>query len=89
MSDLYGDIEEFVRCLRRGGLGQLAQSLEDAVLYGATSGEILTNVARLLDPTRPEESRLPEELASQRDDILQRAVRALGDVGQRRAFEPD
>ena len=45
MSDLYGDIEEFVRNLRRGGLGQLAQSLEDAVLYGATSGEILTNVA--------------------------------------------
>jgi hypothetical protein len=44
MSDLYGDIEEFVRSLRRAGLGQLAQSLEDVVLYGATSGEILTNV---------------------------------------------
>lgn len=83
MSDLYGDIEEFVRCLRRGGLGQLAQSLEDAVLYGATSGEILTNVARLLDRTRRESFSLPEELALQRNDILQRTARALGDVGQR------
>ncbi|WP_123809756.1 hypothetical protein [Micromonospora globispora] len=83
MSNLYGDIEEFVRCLRRGGLGQLAQSLEDAVLYGATSGEILTNVARLLERTRRERFSLPEELALQRDEILQRTARALGDVGQR------
>ncbi|PWU47815.1 hypothetical protein DLJ46_13510 [Micromonospora globispora] len=83
MSNLYGDIEEFVRCLRRGGRGQLAQSLEDAVLYGATSGEILTNVARLLERTRRERFSLPEELALQRDEILQRTARALGDVGQR------
>ncbi|WP_200213451.1 hypothetical protein [Micromonospora coerulea] len=83
MSDLYGDIEEFVRSLRRAGLGQLAQSLEDVVLYGGTSGEILTNVGRLLDRTRRERSRLPEDLASQRDDILKRTARALGDVGQR------
>ncbi|WP_319459358.1 hypothetical protein [Micromonospora sp. RTP1Z1] len=83
MSDLYGDIDEFVRCLRRSGLKTLPQSLEDAVLYGATSGEILTNVARLLDRTRRGGSSLPEELAVQRDDILDRTTRALRDVGQR------
>lgn len=83
MSDLYDDIEEFVRRLRETGLQQLPQSLEDAVRYGSTSGEILTNVAYLLHRARRDEPDLPKELAAERDAILGRTTRALGDVGQR------
>lgn len=83
MSDIYADVEAFVRRLRQAHVLQLAQALEDAMLYGATSGEILTNIAYILRKTREDGVDLPAELAVQRDMVLDRATTALRDVGQR------
>lgn len=77
----YADVDLFIRRLRVAGMEQLSQSLEVA-MAGSTSGEILTNIAYLLDRARMEEPYLPENLAGQRDAILGWADAALRAVGQ-------
>jgi hypothetical protein len=82
LPEFYEDVKLFIRSLREVGLDQLALSVEGA-MAGSTSGEILTNIAYLLDGVRKDGPDLPSNLAAQRNAIFEWADAALRAVGQR------